>query len=428
MAARTTATGRLVRTAGAAALVAAVVAVGADARETASPHASVEPRRCVWSAYGGAAGRSFTPPCAPPRGAGLARPRGVSFRPTRAAVTAAPVLDGETAFVGDWGGRVHAVDLRSGSVRWTFAAGARVVASGALAGLGRERLLVVAAGRTLHALRARDGASVWHRGLGASTAIDSAPAVARGLVLVGSSAGVWALRVRDGVAVWRFRGLVRTSPTVDVARGAVYVGTRDAIVALDLDTGRIRWSVRPQAARVALGFTGKATLLRGRGGAPLVGVGSADGCYYAVDARSGRVVWTRRVADVGPRGGAAGGLLVPAARHGQRLYLTSAAGRGPYLTALDAATGRVAWRSADAGPSFAPPVVLGSVVVTTEAGGILRGIDRRTGRTLWLTRTRRPLTGGIAVAGRWLAAGTGFQVDGAAASDAANGLVVYRFR
>ena len=428
MAARTRTTRRLVRTVGAAALVATVLAAGANARETASPRAAAEPGRCVWSADGGAAGRSFTPPCPPPRGAGHLRPRPRFFRPTGAAVAAAPVLDGATAFAGDWAGRVRAVDLRSGSVRWTFDAGARIVTSPTLAELARERLLVVVSRRTVYALRASDGVPVWRRRLGEHVQIESSPAVARGLALVGSSAGVWALRVRDGAVAWRLRRSVRTTPTVDLRRGAAYVGTADAIVALDLDTGRVRWFSRPQAAATRLGFTGKATLLRGRHGIPLVGLGSADGCYYAVDARSGRVVWTRHVADVGPRGGAAGGLLAPAARGGGRLYVTSAAGRGPYLTALDAGTGHIAWRSSDAGPSFAPPVVLGRVVITAEAGGVLRGVDTATGRTIWWSATRRPLTGGAAVAGSWLVAGTGFQIDGAAERDPANGIVAYRLR
>jgi outer membrane protein assembly factor BamB len=308
-------------------------------------------------------------------------------------------------------------------------------------------------------LRATDGSLVWKRRLGAAVETESSPAVAGGVALVGTSAGsrageragLWALSVRDGSVVWRFdpeagrrpAGCVdvQTSPTVDLARGAVYVGTAgcarsrgfgrftEAIVGLDLNTGRVRWSHQPDSTTGrGLAFTGKPTLVRRSDGSALVGLGSRDGRYYAVDARNGRLVWRQVVADAGPRGGALGGLVAPAAADDRRLYLTSAAGRGPYLTALDAASGRVLWRNRDVGPSFAPPVSLGRVIVAADAGGTLRGVDARTGRTLWLRAARGPFTAAVAVAGRWLVAGTGFQIPGAAQRDPANGIVAYRLR
>lgn len=97
-----------------------------------------------------------------------------------------------------------------------------------------------------------------------------------------------------------------------------------------------------------------------------------------------------------------------------------------YLAALDAVTGRVLWTSRDAGPSFAPPTLLGDALLAGDGAGVLRTLDAGTGRTLWRERAPGPLSAGIAVAGGWAVTGTGFHIPGAGEGDTQSGILAYR--
>lgn len=114
-----------------------------------------------------------------------------------------------------------------------------------------DGVLIVSNGssRKLVGLRASDGATLWHSALfaeqvssSAGWQLDLAPS---GGVLYGINSGVaYALRFADGRTLWQHPlpgGLVGTPPVADGT--SVYVGASDgSVVALDADTGAIRWA------------------------------------------------------------------------------------------------------------------------------------------------------------------------------------------
>jgi outer membrane protein assembly factor BamB len=139
---------------------------------------------------------------------------------------------------------------------------------------------------------------------------------------------------------WRFRITAKTGysgrfvANPVVADGVVYVqDTRSDVYALDLETGRVRWSRRFDAHN------------DGPNGVAVDGdrlYGATDSDAFALDARTGHVLWTRHLTGVGEQFVD----VPPVPWHG--LVLTStvgfpAFGRGA-IYALDADDGSVRWR------------------------------------------------------------------------------------
>jgi polyvinyl alcohol dehydrogenase (cytochrome) len=161
-------------------------------------------------------------------------------------------------------------------------------------------------------------------------------------------------------------------------------------VALDLDTGAVKWATGVREFDVwTLGcvrlLNVNCPLVAGAdadfGSGPnlfsvniqgqtrqLLGAGAKSGVYWALDPDTGKIVWSTRT---GP-GGLLGGIMWGAAVDGQRVYAANANSsirpwtlvngqtvRGGFWSALDAATGKILWQTAD--PSGA--ISMGTVTV-----------------------------------------------------------------
>ena len=135
-----------------------------------------------------------------------------------------------------------------------------------------------------HGVRVLDGAEVMTLDAGAYTA--ASPAVTGSLAIFGTfDNDVLAIDVGTGALAWRYRHAEREFPyysSAAVAEGRVFVGGRDKLVhALDAATGREIWTFQTRAR-----VESSPAVVGGR-----VLVGSNDGRFYALDAASGREVW-----------------------------------------------------------------------------------------------------------------------------------------
>ena len=286
---------------------------------------------------------------------------------------------GHTAYFGDQSAHVYAVDTESGKLRWKVEVDehphAAITGAPQLYG---QRLYVPVSSReesqvgdprypccqfrgSIVALDRKTGQQVWK-----TYTIDrpAAPTVKNsiGTQLFGPS----------GAAVWN-------TPTIDSERNTLYVGTgnnfsppatnaSDAVVALDLTTGGIRWihqitandiwnascrrpdrdpAVCPDADAPDLDFPGSPILVDLADGRQLVIAGNKDGMIYALDPdRGGATVWRQRVA----RGGLGGGVFWGAAVDDENVYGADAyydaanPGASGGLAAVELATGRIVWR------------------------------------------------------------------------------------
>jgi outer membrane protein assembly factor BamB len=171
--------------------------------------------------------------------------RGTVFRSTTldGAVTAGPAIgdlgSGSTILVGTAAGTLYSLDPADLHVRWTLPLGTTPVATPAIgdpgpigARTGRPLVVIGCADATLRAVAEESGAplTVWATPIGA--AASTSPAIANGLVVLGSIDGVLhALEASSGLEVFSSNlGVARSSPIV--ADGQIAVGSTDGDVLL----------------------------------------------------------------------------------------------------------------------------------------------------------------------------------------------------
>jgi outer membrane protein assembly factor BamB len=198
-----------------------------------------------------------------------------------------PLLADGRVYVGDWRGRVYALDEGTGRVHWTFQGKGRI--KGAIAKSG-NRLFVGTYDGYLYAIRASTGKVIWRTRsqdrLGGRGQFYSTPTVAYGRVYIGSTDGkVYSYGAASGKLRWSqgSGGYVYASPAV--WRKTVYVGSySDRFYALDAATGDVKWRFQAKGD-----ISGSATVLNG-----VVYFSTFDELTYALDARTGEPLWTFR--------------------------------------------------------------------------------------------------------------------------------------
>ena len=237
---------------------------------------------------------------------------------TSGAVKAQPVVVGKQVFVVNWEGEVSALDVRNGKRLWTVQTGHLL--NRAPAPLKEGLLLGV--GGHLDLLSFRTGETI------ASHAI--APGAAR----------------------------IITTPTV--SGDIVYVATSDNYVRA--------WSLSQKKENFSFAAGGpiSGTILAGGG---LIYFGADDGLLHALDSRSGKIAWQRRVGTVRFAAELAGRTLVVGS--GNEL-----------LFALDSVEGTLKWKARISFPR-SQPFASGGLVYVQGSDGFLRGFDLRNGEQVW---------------------------------------------
>jgi len=450
--------------------------------------AATEHPGCGWPMWGRDPARTFSTDCTSINTTNASDLRRIWFFNTHDVVTATPAVVGNSVYVGDWSGRFYALRRSDGRQRWMRQTkvhprvyAGQIVSSAAVAHVGGIRTVFFGSGKTLYALRATDGSVRWSRELGRKgdatdpTEIESSPIVVGNAVIVGwdvhnspagEEAGVIALDARTGAVQWRTvtapadgsgvsvgagKGEAATgsgcgdvwgSPTVDLGRRLVFVGTgncvtspkgwgrfSEAVVALGLDDGAVRWTYQPhQPNRDDLDFAGAPNLFTSNGH-DVVGLGGKDGTYYALDRETGALVWSTPVVTPGlttPGSNySTGGFIGPTAVGDGLITGGTAIGGAPYLHALDAATGAVAWQQPMAAPTYGAPALGGGVIVIGGTDFTLRALELASGAVLWSDEVSGAVSGGPAIVGDDVIAVAGIREPGLDSRSKTSG--VYRY-
>jgi outer membrane protein assembly factor BamB len=222
---------------------------------------------------------------------------GVRWRRRIGPSESSPLVARRTVYVGDWDGRVWALNALTGRTRWTARLHGAI--KGSLARSG-NRLFIGTYGGDVVALSARTGRVLWRSGGHGS--IYASPAIAYGRVYIGSlDGGVYAFGAATGHLLWAHAtgDYVYASPAI--WRYRVLVGSYDhRFYAFDAGTGDIRWRF-DAGGRIS----GAASVIDG-----LVYFSTFKEHTYALRAANGRQVKTW-----------ADGKYSPAVTDGKRLYL-----------------------------------------------------------------------------------------------------------
>jgi polyvinyl alcohol dehydrogenase (cytochrome) len=393
---------------------------------------------------------------------------------------AAPSVLNGTLFVGSASGAVEAVDAETGCTHWVFQANGPVRAAILPVPNGSGTTLIVTdLIGWAYALDARSGHLIWKKRIDEHEAarLTGSSAALNGVVFIPAASweetrslepqyvcctfrgSVTALRVRDGSLVWKTytidppqktgtssAGVIQwgpsgapvwSSPTVDTKRGVLYVSTgdnysvpptttSDAVMALDLKTGRIVWSSQvlandaytsacrtkgancPSTNGPDFDFGSSAILVRAPNGKEMLVAGQKSGMVYAIDPDAkGKILWQTRVG----KGGLNGGVQWGMASDEQKVYaavndtsgVMNTAGpvggatfdpvKGGGLTALHLEDGEKAWFApshpcdpprpgCSPGQSAALTLIPG-VVFSASLDGHVRAFSTEDGEMLW---------------------------------------------
>jgi len=364
--------------------------------------------------------------------------------------TGTPTVAGGIIVAGDNGGTVYALRASTGQVVWSRNLGGSINGSAAIdqsAGDGGLVFVPVAVtgGPRLVALSLRSGQVRWDTTLTTqpTSFAYGSPTFWRGTVYMGTSGPlgdvstargtVSALNESTGAIRWQTftvpagddGGPVWSTPAIDPRTGRLYVGTgnayhppaadtTDAILSLDAGTGQILGSWQANAgdtfdvANDPVGpdfdFGASPNLLRAGNGETLVGEGSKDGRYYALDRQTLQPVWQVALG----AGSGLGGVLGSTAYDGTRVY--GAHADTGTVTAMSH-DGAVDWTSQDHGNfEWGPVAVANGVLYTVDPTGLLVARDTSTGSILASLPLGAPSFGGVSIAGGrvFVSVGSGF--------------------
>lgn len=415
-------------------------------------------------------------------------PKAVSMRSQAAIV-------GDSMFlpVGESDGRLFAFDISEAEpcLQWVYENEMTLRSSAAFGELpdGVKAVMVGDRAGKVHALNAIDGSLLWKgdASLFPGSMITGTPVLAGDKVIVPVSqaeimmgannaheccythGGVVALDALTGERVWEYHTMpmaeairdrgdgkmlygpsgapIWNSPSVDLDRGLVFVGTgeatsppahrnTDALIAISLETGEEVWSYQATANDIFLvgcrsdqqlncvpktetvyrdvDFGASTILTTTASGTDLLLGGQKSGTVWALDPASGDVVWRRDIGTGGPSGGIHWGI---AADDTHVFAPISFPGRDlpdykvpedikPGLYAVNLETGEIDWAfhaeptCDEDSKAFTPrcqmmfglsgaPTIIGDYVVTGGLDGWLYILDKTSGELVWKYQTAR---------------------------------------
>lgn len=373
---------------------------------------------------------------------------------------------GYTAYFGDLAANMYAVDAETGKLIWKVKIDdyplARVTGSPTLYG---GRLYIPVAAR--EESQVADANYECCRFRGNVVALDAATGRRRWKTYMIAEEPRPTKKTKLGTQLWGPSGVaVWTTPTVDAKRKVIYIGTgnsysfpaaptEDAVVALDMDSGKFRWIHQFTGGDVWNGgcrsgdpavcsedapdydFSSSPILVDVNGRQMLV-VGNKSGNIYAMDPdHEGKVLWDAKVS----RGGTSGGILWGPATDGQNIYAAlndvvrnggeTDPNQGGGMVAVSIANGEKVWftpptpcadrKPCSPGQAAAVTVVPG-VVFSGSNDGRMRAYSTQNGKTIWEYDTVQEYTtvngtqakggsinnGGPAVAGGMLFTNAGY--------------------
>lgn len=404
--------------------------------------------------------------------------------PDSSVLRSQPAVYRGRVFAGSQDGSVYSLDAGTGCVYWTTTVQAEVRSGITVAEVepGKPSLFFGDSSGFLYGLDATTGKQIWKLALDehAAAKATSSPVFYKGKLYIGVSSLEEALSVSPGYVCCTFRGSVSaiqatdgkvlwkthtiegvakdqpktkrgspamgpsgigvwTAPTLDVSRDVMYVTTgdnysdpptpfSDAVLALQMSTGRILWSKQltagdawnsscylenkvncPDSDGPDFDFASSAALVSLANGRRALLLGQKSGIAYAVDPdRKGEILWQQRIG----KGGTVGGIEWGGATDGRNFYVALSdvafdvalkpgsndrqyeldATKGGGMFALRADTGQRIWETPPPGCKERRPcspaqsaavTAIPGVVFSGALDGHLRAYSTADGKIIW---------------------------------------------
>ena len=295
----------------------------------------------------------------------------------RVSVDASPVVSGQTAYVADAAGTLHAIDLATGKARWTcktengFATTPLVmdgkVILGDLVGL-------------VHAVAADTGKALWK--FDSEAGIHSSANAAGNSILFGNDANqILCLDAGTGKLLWKAEAGDRVNSTLSIADGLAFSSGCDShLRAIDIATGKEKF-----AADLGNIAPGAAALIGGN-----AIIGTDGGRLVCMNIDPPKQAWVyegvENQAMVYATPAIADGIIVAGARDRQ-------------IHAIDLKTGQKKWAFRTRGDVNASPLISDGRVFIPSRDKKLYVLDLKTGDKLWEFQAGRAIEAGVAIGG-----------------------------
>lgn len=301
----------------------------------------------------------------------------------------APILLDGLLVVATTGGRVAALDARTGAERWQFQTGATIgtnlPGAGGTSAASANGLVYVADLERLYALDAATGTQRW--------AVDAPnrgfwPVVVDGVVYLGTIDGAIGVDAATGEARWRWNGPTDAASTAGpVTDGVAYVSGGDGrLHALTVDGATEQWSVQTISSQLSSSHVDGDTIYGAtRQDLTLAPVGE----LYAINRADGQVRWRFR-------GESGRGVSVGPTRDGV-LYV-STQDDGIFALRDDGSKSSEVWH-VDAPEATWPMVLVDGTLYHQRSDGSLAAYAAADGRLLWETDAPGDQAAGPVVSG-----------------------------
>jgi outer membrane protein assembly factor BamB len=305
----------------------------------------------------------------------------------------APLIEGGVVYVSSQFGRAYAIDLARGELKWKTPA-----ADGfAPPAFGGGKVYVAGAQKDVRALDAASGKELWQCDLPGGSTVR--PVVLGPAVYVAARDGaIYALDANSGAKKALAADLADVTDLLSGKDGSLVARTADAVACLDAASGKPKWSYPLAGAQAGGGITVMANgiaqgqvmaanarpagnpnananaPLRQQGDNTVLAAGDAlytasGGLVHAIDAGSGRLLWTYKpeLKDSEAGAGGAGGVVNIQVVGGGAVVM----GGG----------GRFIMRSGGGGGLSIPWIESGTMYVASPVG--LHAVDLKTRQELW---------------------------------------------
>jgi polyvinyl alcohol dehydrogenase (cytochrome) len=399
--------------------------------------------------------------------------------PRQSLVMAQPAISGNQIYIGSAAGHMYSLNANTGCTYWSVRSEGGIRAAPTVV-IAKDQKLVIFADLTanLYALEANTGKQIWRTKVEEfpGARISGSPQIYENVVYVPVSSveentsydakyeccrfggSIVALDLKTGQQIWKTYTIpdspaktkissngtqlwgpsgagIWSAPTLDPEHNLLYVttgnnysepvtATSDAILALEMKTGKIIWTRQitaqdiyngncetqnrpscPSGAGPDSDFGGPAILRTLPSGKRLLIASQKSAVVTALDPdNQGEIVWQTRIGRGGPLGGIEWGSSADAEHVYAPLSDTNLApkkdddpdlspNKGGGVFALDLATGKTAWHSTQpsacsgrqhCGPAnSAPTTVIPGVVFAGAVDGHIRAYSTHDGRILW---------------------------------------------